>query len=156
MKSKLPKVAVLATAVIAIGAMASPLMARTLTYTFGETGGGAHCDGITLKTSNGITYGGTHTGCTDNDPAGGYKVKVNGGSNLDIATTNELSESSYGALTYFLNLEQNEWYLYITSGGVFGQIDSGPLIAGAPPLNARAGATPTGSPNPKGKMDRMF
>jgi len=157
MKTKLSKATLLATAAIAVAAVASPLMAKTLTYTFGSSAGGAHCDGITLTTTNhGLTYGGTHTGCTDNDAAGGYKVKVNGGPNLDIATTNEASESSYGALTYFLNLQQNAWYMYITSGGVYEQIDSGTLIAGAPEAKARVGAKPSGSSKSGVKLDRMF
>ena len=41
MTPKLCMAAVLATAAIAVGALASPVMAKTLTYTFGISGGGA-------------------------------------------------------------------------------------------------------------------
>jgi hypothetical protein len=158
MKSKLSRATVLATAAIAVGALASPVMAKTLEFTFGIAGGGAHCDGLTLtqvkNPPENLSYGGTHTGCTNNDPAGGYAVRVNRGNNLDIATTN--TTISPNAWTFFLNLESNEWFLYEIGGGVFQQIDSGPLIAGPPPPKARVGAKPAGSPNPKGTLDRMF
>ena len=158
MKTKLLKATVLATAAIAIGTLASPAMAKTLKYTFGISGGGAHCDGLTLTRQTNppenVSYGGTHTGCTNNDQAGGYSVGVNGGANLDIATTN--TTVSPNAQTFFLRLPSNEWFLYEISGGIWQQIDSGPLIAGPPPSTARVGATPAGSPNPKGTLDRMY
>ena len=156
MTPKICKAAVLATAAIAVGALASPVMAKTLTYTFGISGGGAHCDGLTLTqaTTGHPTWGGTHTGCANNDPAGGYDVKVNGGANLDIATTN--TTIGPNAITFFLNLKQQFWYAYEVVGGVFQQVDSGPLIKGAPPPQARVGATPAGSPNAKGKLDQMW
>lgn len=146
-----------ASAAIALGALASPAMAKTLTYTFGVTGGGAHCDGLTLTqaTVGHPTWGGTHTGCTNNDPAGGYNVRVNGGPNLDIATTNTTIGSE--AMTYFLNLKQQFWYLYEVDGGDFQQIDSGPLLRGAPPAKALPGAKPAGqNPRPQGKLDQMW
>ncbi|MEO7026743.1 MAG: hypothetical protein ABI056_04230, partial [Caulobacteraceae bacterium] len=73
---------------------------------------------------------------------------------LDIATTN--TTLSPNAMTYFLDLKQQFWYMYEVESGVFEQIDSGPLIKGALPAAARVGATPTGSPNAKGKLDQMW
>jgi len=158
MKYKLSRAAMLATAAIAVGALASPVMAKTYSWTFGIAGGGAHCDGLTLtKQVNpplNVAYGGTHTGCTNNDQAGGYNVQVNGGANLDIATTNTTVGPS--AQTFFLRLPSNEWFLYEISGGVWQQIDSGPLIAGPPAAKAGMGAKPAGSPNPKGTLDRLY
>jgi hypothetical protein len=155
MKSKLSRGALLATAAFALAALASPTMAKTLKYTFGISGGGAYCDGITLTqaTVGHPTWGGTHTGCTNNDPAGGYDVKVNGGPNLDIATTDTVDGPN--EMTFFLNLKQQFWYLYEVVGGDFEQIDSGPLIKGVPPTKALPGTTSTGH-NPKGKVDQMF
>jgi hypothetical protein len=158
MTSKLLKTTLLATAAIAVGALASPVMAKTLTYTFGIAGGGAYCDGLTLTqaTTGHPTWGGTHTGCTNNDPAGGYNVRVNGGANLDIATT-DTKAGNPDAYTYFLNLKQQYWYEYQTIGGVFYQTNSGPLIRGAPPATAPLGAKHSGQdPNSKGKLDQMY
>ena len=158
MTSKLLKATVLATAAIAVGALAAPVMAKTLTYTFGIAGGGVYCDGITLTqaTTGHPTWGGTHTGCTNNDPAGGYDVKVNGGANLDIATT-DTAIGNTSAFTYFLNLKQQYWYEYQTIGGVFEQTNSGPLIRGAPPAKAPTGAKHSGQdPNSKGDLDQMY
>jgi hypothetical protein len=157
-KSKLLKAGVLATAAIALGALASPVMAKTLTYTFGNASGGAYCDGITLTqaTVGHPTWGGTHTGCTNSDPAGGYSVYVNGGANLDIATTDTLTGATQ-AYTFFLNLKQQYWYLYDTTSGVFAQINSGPLIRGAPPAAKTPGAGKSSTAaNPKGRLDQMF
>lgn len=159
MKSKLLKATVLATAAIAIGALVSPAMAKTLKYTFGTVSGGAYCEGLTLTqaTVGHPTWGGTFTGCTNQDPAGGYDVKVNGGMNLDIATTDSLNNPSAGAFTFFLNLKQQYWYLYDTSGGVFAQINSGPLIKGAPPAAKAPGVRKASTaPHPKGQLDQMF
>jgi hypothetical protein len=158
MKSKLLKATVLATAAIAVGALASPVMARTLKYTFGTVSGGAYCEGLTLTqaTVGHPTWGGTLTGCTNQDPAGGYDVKVNGGMNLDIATTDSLNNPSAGAFTFFLNLKQQYWYLYDTSGGVFAQINSGPLIRGVPSAKAPGAHRPATMPNPKGQLNQMF
>jgi hypothetical protein len=158
MTSKLLKATLLATAAIAVGGLASSATAKTLKYTFGTVSGGAYCDGLTLTqaTTGHPTWGGTHTGCTNSDPAGGYNVKVNGGSNLDIATTDTLTGATQ-AYTFFLNLTQHYWYLYDTTGGVFAQINSGPLINGAPPATARVGGRKASTaPNPKGKLDQMF
>ena len=157
MTTKLLKATLLATAAIALGALASPVMAKTLTYTFGIAGGGAYCDGITLTqaTTGHPTWGGAHTGCTNGDPAGGYQVNVNGGPNLDIATTDTALGVSQ-AFTYFLNLKQQYWYLYETTGGVFSQTNSGPLLKGAPPAQVPGVRKSSTAPNPKGKLDQMF
>jgi hypothetical protein len=156
MTTNLLKATLLATAAIAAGALASPVMARTLTYTFGIAGGGAYCDGVTLTqaTTGHPTWGGAHTGCTNNDPAGGYSVNVNGGPNLDIATTD--TQIGTQAYTYFLNLKQQYWYLYETIGGVFIQTNSGPLIVGAPPAIPAGASKRSTAPNPKGTLDQMF
>ena len=158
MKSKFLKATVLATAAIAVGALASPVMAKTLTYTFGISAGGAHCDGVTLTqaTVGHPTWGGTHTGCTNNDPAGGYDVRVNGGMNLDIATEDSLNNPSAGAYTFFLNLKQQYWYLYDTVDGVFAQFNSGPLIKGVPSAKTPGVHKPATVPNPKGRLNQMF
>jgi len=158
MKTEILKAIAVAAATITVGALASPVMAKTLTYTFGTVSGGAYCDGLTLTqaTVGHPTWGGTHTGCTNNDPAGGYNVKVNGGPNLDIATTDTLSGATQ-AYTFFLNLKQQYWYLYDTSGGVFAQINSGPLIKGAPPAAKAPGVRKASTaPHPKGQLDQMF
>jgi hypothetical protein len=155
MKSTLLKATVLATAAIAVGALASPAAAKTLKYTFGTASGAAYCDGLTLTTTNNSTYGGTHTGsCVNPDPAGGYMVKVNGGPNLDIATT--YSATSTSAYTFFLYLKGNVWFLYQTIDGVFQQTNSGVLIKGAPPLKAPPGAKRAADFNPKGRLDSMY
>jgi hypothetical protein len=155
MKLKFLKATVLATAAMAAGAFASPTLAKTLTYTFGSVDGGAYCDGVTLTTVNNATYGGTHTGCTNNDPAGGYNVKVNGGANLDIATT-FTSDGDTDAYTFFLYLKGNEWFLYHTVNGVFTQINSGVLINGAPVSPKGAHLKSSRDTNPKALLDRMF
>jgi hypothetical protein len=158
MTSKLLKAAALSTAALCLGALASPAAAKTLTFTFGNASGGSYCDGVTLTqaTTGHPTWGGTHTGCTNNDPAGGYDVKVNGGPNLDIATTFS-SDGDTDAFTFFLNLKQQYWYLYRTTSGVFAQINAGPLIKGAP-VEAPKGSHPVSSlhTNPVAQRDQMF
>ncbi len=156
MKYGLSSATALATAAIAIGALASPVMAKTLTFTFGIDGGGAHCDGVTLTqaTVGHPTWGGTLTGCSNGDPAGGYSVGVNGGKNLDIATTNT-AVGPY-EMTFFLNLKQNEWYLYEVVSGDFEQIDSGPLIKGAPSAKVPAAKAAGQNARPQGKLDQMW
>jgi hypothetical protein len=155
MKSKLLKATVLGSAAIAIATLASPVMATTLRYTFANATGTPYCDGLTLTTTNNIVYGGTHTGsCVNPDPAGGYKVKVNGGNNLDIATTYSATDTV--AYTFFLYLPGNEWFLYKTVGGVFQQTNSGILLRGAPPAKVPVGAKSAADFNPKGRVDRQF
>jgi len=158
MTSKLLKTTVLATVAIAIGALASPVTAATHKFTFASPSGAAYCDGLTLTraTSGHPTWGGTHTGCTNGDPAGGYIVRVNGGPNYDIATTDSLNAPTVGALTFYLNLPSNQWFLYETIGGLNYQVNNGILINGAPPAKAERGVRPSTAPNPKGKLDQMF
>jgi hypothetical protein len=127
MKSTIVKAALLATAALALGAIATSASASTMKYTF--TG---YCDGVTL-TTDGVTYGGTHTGCTNNDAAGGVamKVKTNPTPYADIATTD--SENAPGVVeTFFLDLPAKTWYLYETIDGVFTDFNSGTLTKGAP------------------------
>ena len=82
-------------------------------------------------------------------------MNVNGGPNLDIATTDTALGVSQ-AFTYFLNLKQQYWYLYETTGGVFSQTNSGPLLKGAPPAQVPGVRKSSTAPNPKGKLDQMF
>ena len=158
MKSKYLKATVLATTAIAVAALVSPVMAKTLRFTFGTSSGAALCDGLTLTLAptGHPTYGGTHTGCTNGDPAGGYIVRVNGGPNYDIATTDTLNVPTVGAITYFLYLPTNQWFLYETIDGAFFEVNEGILIKGAPPSKAPRGAKSSTAFNPKGKLDQLF
>ncbi len=152
MKSTLLKATVLASAALALGALASPAAAKTLKYTFGISGGGAYCDGLTITTTDGITYGGTHTGsCVNPDPAGGFAVKLPGGKFIDIATT--YSATTTDAWTFYLSTSSNTWYLYHTVGGVYTLNNSGPLIKGTPP--AAKGATSAMNPKVGAKIDKI-
>jgi hypothetical protein len=127
MKSIIAKAALLASAALAVGAIATSASAGTIKYTFA-----GFCDGLTL-TQDGVTYGGTHTGCTDNDAAGGVIMKVKGNPTtyVDIATSNAADLPGV-VLTYFLDLPAKAWFLYETSGGVFTDIQNGTLTKGAP------------------------
>jgi hypothetical protein len=135
MKSSIVKTVLLASAALAMGAIASSASAKTLNYTLGISGGGSYCDGLSLTSSdNGIIWSGTHTGsCQNGDPAGGLAVKVKHNSTpyLDIATTYTVDGPS--AYTFFLNIPSATWFLYTVSGGVFEEINSGPLLNGVPP-----------------------
>ena len=140
MKTKLALTALL------VLASATAVEAKTIKYTFGISGGGTYCDGLTL-TQNGVSWGGTHTGSciVDQDQAGGLEIKVIGGSTkyLDIATSQE-AEAPGTVETFFLDLKGQAWYLYETTGGAYTLINSGPLIKGAPP--AQSGAKLASSP----------
>ncbi|MEO7026906.1 MAG: hypothetical protein ABI056_05055 [Caulobacteraceae bacterium] len=132
MKTKFLKVTVLATAAIAVAALASPTMARTLKYTFGITGGGAYCDGLTI-TQNGVTWGGTHTGCDDDAQAGGISMKVSGNPTKYVYISTTDNPSATTVENFFLDTHAMLWYLYETSGGVYTELNSGPLLKGALP-----------------------
>ena len=156
MKSSIVKTALLASAALAMGAIASSASAKTVAYTFGTASGGSYCDGLTLTSSDrGIIWSGTHTGsCQNADPAGGLAVKVKHNSTpyLDIATTFTVDGPS--AYTVFLNIPSSTWFLYTVSGGVFTEINSGPLINGAPP--AKFGAPSSLHKNPKTVLASPF
>lgn len=132
MKTTFLKAAMFATAAIAVGALASPSMARTLKYTFGITGGGTYCDGVTL-TQSGVTWGGTHTGCAQDAQAGGISMKVSENSTKYVYISTTSSPSATTVENFFLDTHSMLWYLYETSGGVYTEINSGPLIRGALP-----------------------
>lgn len=124
MKSLVMKTLLLASAAVAVGAIAPSASAGTLRYTF--TG---FCDGIKL-TKAGVTYGGERTGCVS-DPAGGVAMRVRGNPTvyIDYAT----ADNGTGTFTYFLDIPGLQWFLYDTQGGVFTEINSGTLTAGPPP-----------------------
>jgi len=82
-------------------------------------------------------------------------VKVNGGTNLDIATTDTITGSTQ-AYTFFLNLKQQYWYLYNTTDGDFAQINSGPLLKGVPSAKAPGARRSVTAPNPKGQLNQMY
>ena len=132
MKTRLLRSGVLATAAIATAALASPTIAKTLKYTFGNSSGGAYCDGLTL-TQDGVTWGGTHTGCAEDAQAGGVSMKVSDNSTkyVYVSTTDGLGDTTVE--NFFLDTHAMLWYLYETSGGVYTEVNSGPLIKGALP-----------------------
>lgn len=133
-KKRFLSAAMLASAALAVGAIASPASAGTLRYTF--TG---FCDGLTLV-RDGLTYGGERTGCAS-EPAGGISMRIRTNLNvyIDVATTNGSTSFSY-----FLDIPHLQWWLYETSGGVYSVTDSGTLTPGAPTL-AQAGLKSTTS-----------
>lgn len=117
------KTLLLASAAVAVGAIAPSASAGTLNFTFD-----GFCDGVSLVKS-GVTYGGERTGCVT-DPAGGVAMKVKGNPTkyIDYAT----SDSGSGVFTFFLDVPALQWFVYDTSGGVFSLINSGTMTAGAP------------------------
>ena len=128
------KSALLATAAIAVGAMVSPTVARTLTYTFANTSGVAYCDGITLTDTSGA-YAGTHTGSclSSNDPAGGFTAKI-GGKFIEAGTTYDGVAPEY---TFYLDTRGMAWYLYSAEGTTWTEINDGVLLKGAPPASQK-------------------
>lgn len=133
------KAALLAAAVLIVGASAAN--AKTLKYTFGTSTGGSYCDGVTLKTTDNVIYGGHHTGsCTKNDKAGGFAATISGTSVIDIATTDKANAPGK-TFTFLLNTKAATWALYTLEGSTYTLINQGPLVAGAPP--AMLGAKPS-------------
>lgn len=124
------KIALSAVALLALGA--SGAGAKTLTYTFATASGTPYCDGVTITTTDKVTYTGTHTGsCEGAQPADGLAVTFKGsGAVLDIATM----DSGFTTPEVFLiSVKKLTWSLYLDTGSGFGFLNSGSLVAGAPP-----------------------
>ena len=132
MKSTILKAAIVATSILAVGAFASAASAKTLKYTFGNSAGGTYCDGVTL-TQSGVTWAGFHTGCSDDAVAGGISMKVSGNPNKYVYVSTTDAPSSTTVEDFFLSIPAQEWFLYEVSGGVYTEINSGPLVHGALP-----------------------
>jgi hypothetical protein len=119
------------TALLASFCIAAPVFALHK-YTF--TG---YCDGITLNQSAGIVATGYHTGCSNNDYAGGLEAVVHGvpGNQWIITTTDEANAPGYVEM-FVINEAALTWELYVedTSDSLtFELINSGTLTIGAPP-----------------------
>ena len=157
MKSKLLRVTVFATGAIALSAVVSPALAKTYAYTFGTPSSEPYCDGLTISGGDG-GWSGNHTGsCTDNDPAGGFTVKIGGAKYIDISTTDNASDPGV-AETFLLQPKTGAWYLYINQGlgSGFEFINEGQLIKGAPPSVRAPGAKPSNFKNPKAVDKPIF
>ncbi len=143
---------------MALGALASPSLAKTYAYTFGTVSGGAYCDGLTISNGgSGDGWSGNHTGCTDDDPAGGFTARIGGTTYLDINTTD--NENSPGLfLTYLLEPKSRQWFLFTSTndGGGFQLINEGMLIKGAPASGKRPGAQASTFRNPKAVDKPVF
>ena len=125
------KAALFAAAALVVGASAAN--ASTLKYTFGTSGGGAYCDGVTLKSSDNVVYSGNHTGCTADDAADGFGVTIKGaGHVIDVATQDSENAPGY-TFTFLLSIPSKTWGLYADLGSGFELINEGVLIHGAPP-----------------------
>jgi hypothetical protein len=149
MKSMVLQAGIAGAVAIAAGALAAPVSAATLRYTFGTVSGGVYCDGLTLTTTDRQTYTGEHTGCGGDVPADGRRVHGHGGSHLNVKTTSPGDDTVF---TFFLYLRQKQWVLYVNINGVREEINSGVLIKGAPANNGR----PSQDTDPRALRDRVF
>ena len=130
------KAALLAAAALVIGASAAN--AATLKYTFATSGGSPYCDGVTLTTSDNVTYSGNHTGCTNNDAADGFAARITGLPKvIDIATQDSLNSPGY-TFTFLIDKPAQTWALYADLGSGFEEFNAGVLVKGVPP--AKVGA----------------
>ena len=139
----------LATAALAVGVAASPSVAKTYKFTFGTPTGGEFCDGLTISTTDKLTYSGNHTGTCEGTAqyAGGFATKIKGdGKFIDISTT-DLGTPGY-ALTFLLDLKASTWFLYVNQGFAFQLVNEGILIKGAP-RNSKRGVRSSVFKNPK-------
>lgn len=136
----LPKLALAALFAVAFTASAQ---AKTVNYVFGQSGGGAFCDGLSLKEINGIATG-IHTGdadCTEGQYAGGLKgvlgqINTPGGKNGPTYSIVTRETGSPNSQELFVIDQQNmTWVLYMqtTGSAQFTDVTSGPLLlAGSP------------------------
>jgi hypothetical protein len=140
MKSTILKTALVAGVALAACAIASTASAKTFRYTLGTASGGSYCDGFTVTTTDKVHYSGTHTGsCVPNVPADGFASKISGFVPIvNLATL--YPESATNAYTLLFSSKVMAWELWVDSGGVLTEINSGPLIQGAPPTGHRPGA----------------
>ena len=157
MNPKRLKATLLGTAALAVVAMVSPAMGRTYAFTLGTFSGGAYCDGLTFSDSNGgVGWSGNHTGCTDNDFAGGFTatIKVTGNF-IDINTTDQ--KNLPGAFeTFLLDTKAKEWFLLSNLGGGFELLNGGVLIKGAPDVSKGGHARASSFKNPKAIARPVF
>jgi hypothetical protein len=156
MKSKLLKVVLFATSTIALGALASPSLAKTYKYQFGTNSGGGFCDGLTITNGgSGKIWTGTHTGsCEDGDGAGGFTVKIEGSVYIEINTTDKANDPGVFE-TFLLQPKTDLWYLYTNDGSGFELVNEGKLIKGTPPAGKQPSAKPSIVKNPKA-VDKPF
>jgi len=164
MKNRLMGIGALATAILAIGAYASPAAAfpKKLAYTFYPASGGAYCDGITLTSTDKLAYHGYHVNsdCAgSNDPAEGLVVRLGGHKVIEVIT-GIASEYPNLALVFYIDPTAYTWLLYVNEYYLNGtndyiELSSGSLIKGAPP--AGRGGVSSLHPKPGVKLARpMF
>ena len=154
MKSTLLKATVLATAAIAMGALASPAAAKTYKYTFATNSGAAYCDGITVSTTDKVHYSGTHTGsCVPNVPADGFASRIKGYVPVvNLATTNvNITNNAYA---YLFSSKVMAWALFTDVGGVWTQVNSGVLLKGAPESHRPGAKTFSSASDPRPHLTR--
>lgn len=128
-------------AALILGATAAS--AGTVKFTFGVTGGGAYCDGMTLSESGGLATG-FHTGCQD-DVAGGIEAGKLASLGVEdsrwIITTTD-TNSPDNQYVFVLDQKALTWQVYTlstTDSVTFELVNSGPLIRGVPKEVAAGG-----------------
>jgi hypothetical protein len=121
---------ILATALLGLGTTAA--MAKTEKFTLVGSDGTVYCDGLTLTTSDNVTYAGIHTGsCESAQPADGFATHIKGYVPVvDVATQYTGSTATY---TFILSAKVGAWELLTDESGVFTVVNSGTLAKGAPP-----------------------
>ena len=163
MKNRLVRFGALATAILAIGAYASPAAAfpKNLAYTFGTTSGSSYCDGLTLTSTDKLAYYGFHVNddCAgSNDPAEGLVVRLGGHKVIEVIT-GVASQYPNLAFVFYIDPTALTWDLYINEYYLDGtsdyiEINSGNLIKGAPP--AGRGGQSSLHPKPGVKLAKPF
>ena len=123
---------------------AFPVSAGSVTYTFGQTGGGAYCDGIKLTETDGVATG-THigaTGCTEGNYAGGFSgKKVLGSTDTQWVITTLEPSIPNDEVIFVIDQAAMTWQDWIedtTDGLALQEVSSGPLLKGTPDHNGSA------------------
>lgn len=110
----------------------------TAKYTFKN-----NCDGLTLTQSSKGTATGHHTGCTENDDAGGVRAAI-GGKTVWVIMTTSVGDGP-GETMYVLDEKALTWTGYIMETGSvkFQEVNSGKLVVGAPTAGVIATMKPS-------------
>jgi hypothetical protein len=129
MKSKFLKATLMATAALALGAMATSTQAKSYVYNFGTTYGGEYCDMLTLTSTDKVTYSGLHNGTCEGSSqyAGGFADKIKDTSKGPNISTTDYFLPGY-ALTFLIDPKASTWAVYGNLGSGFEFLNSGPLI----------------------------
>ncbi len=160
MKSKFLMAGAVATAALTLGAFASPAAAAKINYTFGTFSGGAYCDGVTMTTTNGVSYQGFHQNSTcagDQDAAGGLAVKVGSTKVVEMVTTVD-AQWTNTPIVFYLDTKGKAWYLYLNEypiggGNAYIEINAGALLKGAPA--GKGNGVSSTHPKPGVKIDKI-